>query len=77
MSAFIPRAVFDAKEAQHREAEIIAGAAAVAAREPRLSAQRCRDIAGAVLDAVADLRSEPLEPQLSGPAAASSLGAAR
>jgi hypothetical protein len=77
MSTFIHRAVFERMEAEMREAEIRAGAAAVAAREPRLSAQRCRDIAGAVLDAVADLRSEPLEPQLTGPAAAPPLGAAR
>jgi hypothetical protein len=77
MSTFIHRAVFERMEAEMREAEIIAGAAAVAAREPRLSAQRCRDIAGAVLDAVAELRSEPLEPQLTGPAAAPPLGASR
>jgi hypothetical protein len=59
----IDREVFARKEAEALRAEVLAGAAAVRATDPRLSQRKCEDIALAVIEAVAQLHSEPLEPE--------------
>jgi hypothetical protein len=59
----IDREVFARKEAEALRADVLAGAAALRAAEPRLSQRRCEELALAVVEAVSQLHSEPLDPE--------------